>query len=214
MKKTMTALLAALMVLSFASCNNSNSTSSGSSSASSQVSSQVSSQEPASSEENKTESTIKDSLALLESVWNSFEEDKKFPVAGGDMTEENMKDGAPGIFNIADASELDRVLGFPQADIDKIDGAASIFHMMNLNTFTCGAFHVKDVANIDALTAALKDNIMKRQWMCGFPDKLVVAVVDDYIVSFFGKEDPVNNFRDQLTAVYSSAKVAVESPIE
>ncbi len=210
MKKTMTALLAALMVLSFASCNNSNSSSSGSSSASSQVSSQ----EPASSEESKAESTIKDSLALLDSVWNSFKEDDKFPIAGGDMTEENMTDGTPGIFGLADAAELDRMLGFPQEDADKIDGAASIYHMMNLNTFTCGAFHVKDAANIDSLTAALKDNIMKRQWICGFPDKLVVAVVDDYIVSFFGAEDLVDEFRDQLTAVYSSAKVAVDSPIE
>ncbi|HAB00626.1 MAG TPA: hypothetical protein DCE08_03935, partial [Ruminococcaceae bacterium] len=135
MKKTMTALLAALMVLSFASCNNSNSTSSGSSSGSSQVSSQ----EPASSEESKAESTIKDSLALLEGVWNNFKEDDKFPIVGGDMTEGNMKDGAPGYYGVENASELDRQLGFPQADADKIDGAASIFHMMNLNTFTCGA---------------------------------------------------------------------------
>ena len=210
MKKTMTALLAALMVLSFASCNNSNSTSSGSSSGSSQVSSQ----EPASSEESKAESTIKDSLALLEGVWNNFKEDDKFPIVGGDMTEGNMKDGAPGYYGVENASELDRQLGFPQADADKIDGAASIFHMMNLNTFTCGAFHVKDAANIDSLTTALKDNIMKRQWVCGFPDKLVVVSVDDYIVSFFGAEDLVNAFRDQLTATYSSAMVAVDSPIE
>ena len=206
MKKTMTALLAALMVLSFASCNNSNSTSSGSS--------QVSSQEPASSEESKAESTIKDSLALLEGVWNNFKEDDKFPIVGGDMTEGNMKDGAPGYYGVENASELDRQLGFPQADADKIDGAASIFHMMNLNTFTCGAFHVKDTSDIDSLTTALKDNIMKRQWVCGFPDKLVVVSVDDYIVSFFGAEDLVNAFRDQLTATYSSAKVAVDSPIE
>ena len=36
----------------------------------------------------KTE--IKDAKELLTTVWNSYEEDEKFAIAGGDMTEENM----------------------------------------------------------------------------------------------------------------------------
>ena len=85
----------------------------------------------------KTE--IKDAKELLTTVWNSYEEDEKFAIAGGDMTEENMTEDAPGTFGITDADELDRMLGFPAADAEKIDNAASIMHMMNANTFTCGA---------------------------------------------------------------------------
>lgn len=42
----------------------------------------------------KTE--IKDAKELLTTVWNSYEEDEKFAIAGGDMTEENMTEDAPG----------------------------------------------------------------------------------------------------------------------
>ena len=52
----------------------------------------------------KTE--IKDAKELLTTVWNSYEEDEKFAIAGGDMTEENMTEDAPGTFGITDADEL------------------------------------------------------------------------------------------------------------
>ena len=47
-----------------------------------------------------------------------------------------MRDGAPGNFSMDDADLLDSSLGFPAAEAGKIDGAASLVHMMNLNTFT------------------------------------------------------------------------------
>lgn len=42
-------------------------------------------------------------------------------------------------------------LGFPAAQLDAVDGAASLIHMMNGNTFTCGAFHVKDASQMDSV---------------------------------------------------------------
>ena len=44
-----------------------------------------------------TAETVSDPLELLETVWASYTEDEEFPAAGGDMTEENMRDGAPGV---------------------------------------------------------------------------------------------------------------------
>ena len=170
--------------------------------------------------ENKTDSSdsagkteIKDAKELLTTVWNSYGEDEKFAIAGGDMTEENMTEDAPGTFGITDADELDRMLGFPAADADKIDGAASIMHMMNANTFTCGAYHLKNAEDVKAVAADLKENVMNRQWMCGFPDKLVVISVDDYLVSVFGNEELVNTFKDKLTQTYENAKVISEDGI-
>ena len=43
---------------------------------------------------------------------------------------------------------------------------------------------------------------MQRQWMCGFPDKLVVAVVDEYVVAAFGAEDLVDTFMTHLNGIY------------
>ena len=54
-------------------------------------------------------------LELLETVWNSYSDNEKFPAAGGDYSEENMRDGGPGNFPITDAEILDSALGFPTA---------------------------------------------------------------------------------------------------
>ena len=138
----------------------------------------------------KTE--IKDAKELLTTVWNSYEEDEKFAIAGGDMTEENMTEDAPGTFGITDADELDRMLGFPAADavvvplLGKVRIVVVHTFVMNANTFTCGAYHLKNADDVKSVAADLKENVMGRQWMCGFPDKLVVISVDDYLVSVFG----------------------------
>jgi len=105
------------------------------------------------------------------------------------------------------------MLGFPAADAEKIDNAASIMHMMNANTFTCGAYHLKNADDVKSVAADLKENVMGRQWMCGFPDKLVVISVDDYLVSVFGNEELVNTFKDKLTQTYENAKVISEDGI-
>lgn len=152
-------------------------------------------------------------LELLETVWNSYSDNEKFPAAGGDYSEENMRDGGPGNFPITDAEVLDSALGFPTAEAGKIDGAASLMHMMNLNTFTCGAFHAKDSGDVTALCAAVRENILARRWMCGFPEKLVIVTVGDYIVSVFGHADPVDTFTAKLAAAYPNAKTVSDDPI-
>lgn len=152
-------------------------------------------------------------LELLETVWNTYSDDEKFPAAGGDYSEENQRDGAPGAFSIADTDTLEYMLGFPAAEAEKIDAAASLMHMMNMNTFTCGAFHAKSSGDLTALCAALRENILARQWMCGIPDKLVIVTVGDYIVSFFGNAELADTFAAKLAAAYPSAKTVSEDPI-
>ena len=103
----------------------------------------------------------------------------------------------PATSSMDDADLLDSSLGFPAAEAGKIDGAASLVHMMNLNTFTCGAFHVKDRGDVAALCASLRENILDRHWMCGFPDKLVIVTVGDYVVSVYGYTDLVDTLHRQ-----------------
>ena len=85
--------------------------------------------------------------------------------------------------------------------------------MLNQNTFTCGVYHVKNSADIEALAAKIKDNILARNWMCGFPDKLVIVTVGDYIVSVYGYTDLVDTFTAKLAAAYPSAKTVSDDPI-
>lgn len=159
------------------------------------------------------EANIKDSLELLDTVWSSYSEDEKFPAAGGDMSEENASMEGPGRYGIEDAALLDSILGFPAANVEEIDDAASLMHMMNANTFTCGAYRVKNAGDISKLTTALKDNIMSRQWMCGFPEKLVIMTVDNYVISFFGNGEIADTFKEKLSAAYTGAETVVEEPI-
>ena len=152
-----------------------------------------------------------DSLALLTKVWDSYTDDEKFPAAGGDY--ETSVDDAPGAFAPSNADNLNFLLTVPTEDASLIDDAASLMHMMNANTFTCGAFRLKDAADADAVCAAIRDGLNSKQWMCGFPDKMVIAKVSGCIVSVYGAEDLVNTFRDKLTAAYENAEIVYDEAI-
>ena len=49
--------------------------------------------------------------------------------------------------------------------------------------------------------------------MCGFPEKLVILTVGDYIISVFGAAELINTFTEKLTSEYSSAKQLFDVPI-
>ena len=152
-----------------------------------------------------------DSLELLTKVWDSYTDDEKFSAVGGDY--DHSVDDAPGAFDISQADNVEYMLTLPQDKVSLIDGAASLMHMMNANTFTCGAFHPAKAEDADTLAQTLRDSIQGKQWMCGFPDKLVVAKVGGYVVSFYGDQDLVNTFRDKFSAVYSDAAAAYDEAI-
>ena len=168
----------------------------------------------AGSNETPSAAESKDPLDVLKTVWASYGEDEKFPVAGGDMSEENNEMDEPGVFSLENKEELDSTLGLTAEAAEKVDSAASLVHMMNANTFTCGAFRVKNADDVKTLASLLKENILKRQWMCGFPDGLVVASVDDVVIAVFGKSGNLDTFKQKLTAAYSSAEIISEDPIE
>ncbi len=152
-----------------------------------------------------------DPEAVLDAIWNAYADDQKFPAVGGDSTEELVEE--PGSVAL-DADALDNVYGFPKASIDKIDAAASLMHMMNANTFTCGAYSVKDGEDVEALAKEIRENILARQWMCGFPDTLVIMTVDNTIISVFGKSFAVEPFRDMAKSVHANLTVVYDEPIE
>ena len=146
----------------------------------------------------------KTAVDILNDVWAVYEEDEKFAIAGGDY--ENMVSDAPGTVNVADGETLDVLLGFPAASAGLIDDGASMMHMMNQNTFTAGVYHVTNAEDVQAVADSVKENIMNRQWMCGFPDDLVIySVGADYVAVAFGAEETVDSFEDHLEEVYKSA---------
>lgn len=168
--------------------------------------------EPEESEPEEEKSGISDPVTLLNSVYALFGEDEKFPATGGDFSSGELIEGA-GSFALAEPDMLDNVTGFPAAEIASIDSAATLTHMMNQNTFTAGAFHVVSGTDMAALSEAIRANIQNRMWCCGFPEKLIVATVDDYVISAFGKEFAISAFTTHLTEAYPTAVIVIEEAI-
>ena len=193
MKKILALLLAAVMVLSLAACTDKGSEGGATS--------------PSGAQTNQPKSA----LEILEKVWSKYSTDEKFPATGG--SEKHMKEDKPGKFDVSDAEALDFELGFPKANASEIDDAASLMHMLNQNNFSCGVYHVKGSGNAEALAGKIKENILARQWMCGFPEKLVILTVGDYIVSVFGAKELTDTFTAKLSAEYISTKQLFDVPI-
>ena len=156
---------------------------------------------------------IADATEILTTVWGAYAEDEMFPVGGGDSA--NMSMEGPAKFDVAQVEELAYMLNFPTELVDKIDDAASMVHMMNLNTFTAGAFHVADAADMSAVVDAIKDKVMNNHWMCGFPETLIIVQVgDSYVVSAYGNGELIDNFQSKLLDAYKgAAEVVVEESL-
>ncbi len=142
-----------------------------------------------------------DPLSILSTVWNTYSEDEMFA-----STE-------PMSMDVGDTDTLVYQLTFPADDAALIDSAAALLHMMNMNTFTCGAYHAADAKDVSKLAGDLRDAIQGKQWMCGFPDKLVIATMDKYVIGMYGDEELINTFRDKLLASYSAAAVVYDEAI-
>ena len=156
--------------------------------------------------------TAESATGILNSVWANYDDDNKFAAGGGDS--QNMVMDEPGEFDVANTEELDAILGFPAEYADKIDSAASLMHMMNANTFTSGAYHVTNADDVTAVCDALKESIMNRQWMCGFPETLIIVTVDDnYVISAFGNGQIIEYFKNKLSGTFANVTVVYEESL-
>lgn len=188
MKKFFALMLAAVMALSLVACGGNNDAKDD----------QPAGDQPA---------AITSALNLLETVWNDYGEDEKFSVVGGGPDAEQMVEGAPAAFDLTDRSLAQHNLVLPESA--QVDDAASLTHMLNANTFTAAAYHA--TGDVQALAAELRDAIQSNRWMCGFPDKVVVAVRDEYVAIAFGADDLVDAFAGRLSGIFGMELVYNEA---
>lgn len=146
-------------------------------------------------------------LELLETVWTKM--GAPFPVFGGDGL--NMVDGAPGAYT--DMEALQSQLLVPADQQENITEIASLFHGMMLNNFSCGAFKLADGVDTAAFADTMYEAVSTNQWMCGFPEKVMIAVVGDCVVMVFGLNDAVNPFETALTDSYQFAEIKYSEAI-
>ena len=137
-------------------------------------------------------------LEVLESVWADYAEEEKFPVIGGSMAA--PVDGAPGTYDLADENITYSLL-IPAEQLANVTEAASMIHMMNANTFTGAVYKLADGVKAADFGAAMKEAVLGNQWMCGFPDKLLVSAFgDSYVLVAFGVNDAMDPFVQHVAA--------------
>lgn len=159
-----------------------------------------------SKEETQTPVEVTDATELLTKVWETYGEEEKFFVMGGHF--EAPVDNEPGAYDLTKAEDLMISFCIPTDAIAMVDDAATIMHAMNANNFSAAAYHVTDAANMQTIIDGIKEQTMNNQWLCGFPEKLIVVMVgDEYLVSAFGAADIVDNFEGKLEEVYGDAVV-------
>ena len=150
-------------------------------------------------------------LEILETVWAKYADDEKFAIVGGNI-EANIMD-APGNYDLTYAENMTWNLLVPADKIENISEAASMIHMMNANTFTCGVFKISNISAAD-FGAAMKDAVLNNQWMCGFPEQLLIrSFGDSYVLVAFGINDAMTPFEKHLTEAYPGMETIASEPI-
>lgn len=203
MKKFLALILAMLMLVAVAACGNNN-------------------DETDDGKKDNDTPVAENALEILNKTWALYTDDEKFPAGGGAGDDINWE-GA-GKINLSAEDQMASVCSWfhvEQSTMDMIDDAATIMHSMNTNTFTAGVFHLKNAADKDTFVTAVKDGILNARWMCGFPEKLVVIVVGDYVAVAYGhaglldeESNTISPFVEKLKSAYSMAEVVVDQGIE
>lgn len=211
MKKLITLLLVLVMVLSMAACT-SNET-------------DTNDNEKETTENTENNAVVSDTSAveILTNIWDLYPEEEQFPVSGGNMEyhfeqmekdESYMPPNAPGVYDMAYAENLPYLLYIPEAEMTNVDEAATMIHAMLANNFSSGVVHVKAGTDVTAMAGAIKANLAQTQWICGTPDQMLVAVVEnEYVLVAFGINDAMNPFVTRFGEAYPDADVIYSGSI-
>ena len=147
--------------------------------------------------------------AVLNAAWALYAEDQKFFAMGGDYNA--PVDGAAGPVTAEDHMTASLIV--PETELANIAEAAALMHAMNANTFTGAAYKLVEGADATAFVTAMQTAIQGNQWMCGFPETLLIVNVDGIIVVAFGHGDAMTPFQTNLTAAYANAEILVNEAI-
>lgn len=153
----------------------------------------------------------KSALSLLETVWNGFGENERFPAMGGnydeDETKNNVVDNGPGKYDLGNDG-MTTVLMVPGEQMEQIEEAASLMHGMMSNNYTCGAYKLKSGTDAKAFGEAMYKSITSQRFLCGAPEAIFVALLgNDYVVAAYGLKDLMDLTNNKLIAAYPGAQV-------
>lgn len=152
-----------------------------------------------------------DAVSVLNEIWDNTPQEQRFSAFGG--SQDAPVADAPGAVDPADGDMLVHTLLIPEDIRENVADAASLVHMMNANTFTGAAVRLKE-ADPETEAEGLRDHILKHQFMCGFPERLVIFTAGDYLVYAFGGEENITNFKTAILDHVEGANLVTDQPLE
>lgn len=212
MKKTLAILIAVLMLATFTACGGGEAVAPETEKATDAVTTEAVDSESAEAPDAETPAGDESVSALtaFETVWAAYPE--QFPVFGGGYLA--MADGVPGSVDMSDTDAFTGLFHTPADYIGKIDEAASLFHAMNTNNFTGVIYHFADAADVEGFISAAEAELKAAQWMCGQPEVMTIATLDDSTVAvLFGLTDVIGTFDTVFADNYASYNVVVNGPV-
>lgn len=151
-------------------------------------------------------------VEVLDKVWAEYAESEKFSIIGGNV-EAGIMD-APANYDMDYAENMTYNLLVPGEQIPNVAEAASMIHMMNANTFTCGVFRLADGAAVSDFAVAMEAAVQGNMWICGFPEQLLIKnIAGQYVLVAFGLNDTMTVFEKRLNEVYPAAATLYSEPI-
>ena len=153
-----------------------------------------------------------DVLKALVSIYNTTNAGTDFEmgVVGGGYENANWE--SPDVVALTEVDFLTYTLLVPETEQANLTAAASAIHMMNTNNFCAGAYNLAEGTDVAAFAAAMQANIQGNQWMCGFPETLVIADLGGCVVVVYGNAQLVELFGNTIVDNYT-ATVLYNEPI-
>ena len=153
-----------------------------------------------------------DATTVLTNIWAAFGEDEKFYIRGGNI--ENAVENEPAAYNLEFAENMTYELLVPADQVANVAEAACMIHGMNNNNMTIGVFKLADGADRDAFVQAMYTAIQTNPYMCGFPDELLIVVIDGtYVLAGFGITDAMSLVKANLAEAYPAAETLYDEAI-
>ena len=151
------------------------------------------------------------SSEILNAIWNATPDEEKFPAAGGDAL--NMSMDAPGVVDLTSTDYITNILLVPTEQQANITEIGNLMHMMNSNTFTSGVYALTDASLAADFAAAMQERIQNNQWMCGFPEQLLIVDLNGSVLVAFGLGDIISSFAAHTAEVFADSTVLYNEAI-
>ena len=152
------------------------------------------------------------SARILANIWGAYDAGDRFAAYGGAI-ENSVADG-PGDLDMMNTEELAARYLIPDNQLANVEEGASLVHLMNNNIFTGAVFKLTGSADTKTFAKALRDNIQGNRWLCGQPDKLIIADMgENHVLMAFASTDAMATFLGHLRTVYADASLLYEETI-